>query len=206
MCAWCMATEPGVSLLRPIGTRMAVPAALREALAAGGLGVVWTVHEGRGRGVLVADARRAEPALVNAMLRAGRGLTAFSVPPPRAMAMGLEPAGEARVAGRPTLALRTVEAAACEGTGISAADRAMTLRAAGAAAGPGLLKSPGHVVPHLVVDPASGAPAAAALAVLQAAAGAEVPAWTDILDDAGELASLAWCAGLGFPLMERAGD
>ena len=112
------------------------------------------------------------------------------------MALGLLLAGEYREGYRGPILLRSVEAASCDGTGISAADRALTLRAAGAPeAGMTSLKSPGHVMPAMIGyrgrEPS--APADMALDLVRHLAGYEVAAWTDILDDSGEVAPAAHC-------------
>ena len=115
------------------------------------------------------------------------------------MALGLVLAGEYREGYRGPILLRSVEAAECEGTGISAADRAMTLRAAGAPeAGIASLKSPGHVMPTMIGyrGREHRASADTALDLVQNLTEFEVAAWTDILDDEGEVASAAYCRAL----------
>jgi 3,4-dihydroxy 2-butanone 4-phosphate synthase/GTP cyclohydrolase II len=163
--------------------------------------------EGVGRGFFLHAAALATPEIVNTAILHGRGITCFSVTPAQAMRLGLTLAGEFRADQRGPVFLRSVEAASCEGTGISAEDRAMTLRAAGAPdATMASLKSPGHVVPAMITG-RRGSPhgevADAALDVLRQLTPHEVAAWTDILDDEGEVASGAWCralaAGLGVP-------
>jgi 3,4-dihydroxy 2-butanone 4-phosphate synthase/GTP cyclohydrolase II len=166
-------------------------------LAAGGLVIV--VDQAADRGFFLGVAALATSGSVNTTLLFGRGLTCFSVTAERAMALGLLLGGELGDGHRGPVFLRSVEAATCEGTGISAADRAETLRAAGAKdAGMGSLKSPGHVMPVLARFrcPGHRASAEAALDLVRAMTGAEVAAWTDILDDDGELASAAHCRAL----------
>jgi 3,4-dihydroxy 2-butanone 4-phosphate synthase/GTP cyclohydrolase II len=176
-------------------------------LAAGGLVIV--ADQAADRGFFLSVAALASAETVNTALLWGRGLTCFSVTAERAMALGLLLGGELRDGHRGPVFLRSVEAATCEDTGISAADRAETLRAAGAPdAGMGSLKSPGHVMPVLARFrcPGHRASAEAALDLVRAMTGAEVAAWTDILDDDGELASAAHCralaARLGLPCVE----
>lgn len=147
----------------------------------------------------------ATPPVVNTTILWGRGLTCFSVTPSRALSLGLLRAGE-RQAGAPQF-LRSVEAADCTGTGISAADRARTLRAAGdEAAGLASLRSPGHVIPALADGEDPAATAEVALAVLRRLTTLDVPAWTDILDDDGNLADpdhvAALAARLALPSIE----
>ncbi len=148
---------------------------------------------------------------VNATIRWGRGLTCFSVTPERALRLGLLLTGELRSAGGRTVYLRSVEAANCQGTGISAADRAMTLQAAGdPAAGMTSLKSPGHVFPAMAPSEPDGSVGSTALSLLRELTSFEVPAWTEILDDAGELASSQWCEvlaeRLGIAIVALASD
>jgi len=184
----------------PGASREEVEAAQR-ALAAGGVVVVGVEPRdgGEGRGFLLGVAALATQASVNTMVRWGRGLTCFSVTPERAMKLGLRLTGEGREGHRGPIFLRTVEAATCEGTGISAEDRALTLRAAGSpASGVSSLKSPGHVMPVLVGyrGRRQDAPAELALELIQALTEYDVPAWTDVLDEEGELASAAYCRAM----------
>ena len=171
-------------------------------LQQGGLVVVIddAALDGAGRGFFLHAAALATAETVNTAILHGRGITCFSVTPDRAMRLGLTLAGEFRAEHRGPVFLRSVEAATCDGTGISAEDRALTLRAAGAAdAGMASLKSPGHVVPAMITGrrgSPQGEVADAALDVLRALTGLEVAAWTDILDDEGEVAQAAWCRAL----------
>ncbi len=115
------------------------------------------------------------------------------------MALGLVLAGEYREGYRGPILLRSVEAAECEGTGISAADRALTLRAAGALeAGIASLKSPGHVMPAMIGFRGREHRASAdiALDLVRHCTQYEVAAYTDILDDDGEVAPADYCRAL----------
>ncbi len=180
----------------------ALPASLREAaetLTAGGLVVIVdpTALEGAGRGFFLQAAALATTESVNAAILHGRGLTCFSVTPEQAMRLGLMMAGEYRADRRGPLFLRSVEAAECDGTGISAEDRALTLRAAGSpTASMASLKSPGHVVPAMTGSGATREVADLALEALRLLTEHDVPAWTDILDDEGEVAGTVWCQAL----------
>ena len=176
-----------------------------EALEQGGLAIV--VDEGcedpgragAGRGFFLGVAALASAGMVNTMVTWGRGLTCFSVTAERAMALGLVLAGEYREGYRGPILLRSVEAADCDGTGISAADRALTLRAAGAPdAGISSLKSPGHVMPAMIAYRGREHRASAdiALDLVRHLTAFEVAAWTDILDDDGEIASAGYCRDL----------
>lgn len=183
-----------------------------ESLSVGALVVLVddAAFAGAGRGIFLHAASLATTETVNTAILHGRGITCFSVTPEQAMRLGLTLAGEYRTDHRGPVFLRSVEAAECDGTGISAEDRALTLRAAGAPdAGMASLKSPGHVVPAMITG-RRGSPhgemADAALDVLRHLTTHEVAAWTDILDDDGELASAAWCRALadrvGVPCLE----
>lgn len=95
--------------------------------------------------------------------------------------------------------LASIEAASCSGTGISAADRALTIRTAGRReATRHHLRSPGHVMPILVTR----GPAGRAVFVEEAywrlrdLADCDVVAWSDVLNDSGDLASARECEAL----------
>ncbi len=173
--------------------------------------LVILADEAADRGCFVGVAALATPDTVNTTVTWGRGLTCFSVTAERAMALGLVLAGEYREGYRGPIQLRSVEAAECDGTGISAADRALTLRAAGAPdAGVASLKSPGHVMPAMVGYRGQERRASADLALdlVRQLTRYEVAAWTDILDDDGEVASAAYCRALadrlGLPCVSAA--
>ncbi len=184
--------------IRRMDIRMRAAAA---ALEAGGVVIVVDAAAlgGAGRGFFLHVAALASADVVNTTILHGRGITCFSVTPEQAMRLGLTLAGEYRPDHRGPLFLRSVEAAECDGTGISAADRALTLRAAGRPdAGIASLKSPGHVVPAMTAAQGRDAPAVAdqALAVLRGLTAHDVAAWTDILDDDGDVADAEWCDAL----------
>ena len=174
-------------------------------------GLIILTDDAADRGCFVGVAALATPEAVNTTVTWGRGLTCFSVTAERAMVLGLVLAGEYREGYRGPILLRSVEAADCGGTGISAADRALTLRAAGAPdAGIASLKSPGHVMPAMVGYRGRERRASADLALdlVQRLTRYEVASWTDILDDDGEVASAAYCralaAQLGLPCLSAA--
>jgi 3,4-dihydroxy-2-butanone 4-phosphate synthase len=176
-------------------------AAAADALANGGLAIALdeAAFGGAGAGFFLGVAALATPTSVNTTITWGRGLTCFSVTAERAMALGLVLAGEYRAGYRGPILLRSVEAADCDDTGISAADRAQTLRAAGApGAGIGSLKSPGHVMPAMIGYRGREHRASAdiALDLVRHLTAYDVAAWTDILDDDGEIASAAYCRAL----------
>ncbi len=172
-----------------------------QALESGALAVVVdsTASGGHGRGFFLGVAALATAESVNTTVTWGRGLTCFSVTAERAMALGLVLAGEYREGYRGPILLRSVEAADCTGTGISAADRALTLRAAGAQeAGMTSLKSPGHVMPAMIAYRGREHRASAdiALDLVRHLTAHDVAAWTDILDDDGDVAGARYCCDL----------
>jgi 3,4-dihydroxy 2-butanone 4-phosphate synthase/GTP cyclohydrolase II len=193
----------------PLAERIAALPAAQRALvnqAAASLGAgrvivvaVEGVAGGQGSGFFLGAAALATPESVNTTILWGRGLTCFSVTAERAMALGLVLAGEYREGYQGPILLRSVEASACEGTGISAADRALTLRAAGAPdAGIASLRSPGHVMPAMIGyrGREHRAPADIALDLLRHLTEHEVAFFTDILDDDGDLATATACLDL----------
>ena len=197
--------NPGMSLAERLDGLTPAQRDLVEA-AASALGegrLVIVVDEaafgGAGAGFFLGVAALATPDTVNTTVTWGRGLTCFSVTADRAMALGLVLAGEYREGYRGPILLRSVEAAECDGTGISAADRALTLRAAGAPeAGITSLKSPGHVMPAMIAYRGREHRASAdiALDLVRHLTPYEVAAWTDILDDDGEIAPADHCRAL----------
>ncbi|GAA1391274.1 hypothetical protein GCM10009613_33430 [Pseudonocardia kongjuensis] len=141
---------------------------------------------------LVADPATAGPAGTAWLIRHGSGLLTAPLTAGRAVLLGLPPmsvTADSRRGG-PTV---TVDAATGIGTGISAVDRARTLRVL---ADPGASRSdltrPGHVMP-VVADDVPG-PAGTALALLRLARGGEVAVATVPVDDRGEPLTVAAAA------------
>ena len=102
---------------------------------------------------LMIAARHVTPDAINFMATHGRGLICLAVTPERAARLGLSLVnpGTVRQTGRPFA--RSIEAAAGVSTGISAADRAHTVRVAieeGATSAD--IHSPGHVFPLIAQD------------------------------------------------------
>lgn len=126
---------------------------LRDHLAAGGI-VVLAGDALRGGDLdLAAAASRVTPEIVNFMARHGRGLICLGLSAKRAAELGIElqQTENARSSGRPFG--RSIEARHGTSTGISAADRALTIATAvDPANGPDSLISPGHIFP-LIADP-----------------------------------------------------
>ncbi|HEY8552133.1 MAG TPA: 3,4-dihydroxy-2-butanone-4-phosphate synthase, partial [Thermaerobacter sp.] len=138
------ATPDGEGAGDPVARVEAALAALR----AGGMAVVLDDADREGEGDLVVAAQHASPAHVNFMLQWGRGLICAAMAESRCQALDLplmvDPPGD------PLGTSFTVSVDARQGvtTGISAADRARTLRVlADPASRPGDLVRPGHVFP-----------------------------------------------------------
>jgi len=151
-------------------------------------------------GLIAAPARSTTPDQVNFMVRHGRGLVCLAITRERARGLKL-PLQEER--GRPAEAIPfTVSIEAREGvtTGISAQDRAHTIRVAvDGASGPSDLVSPGHIFPVLASDGGvlvrAGFPEAAV--DLCTAAGLDPSAAIcQVLDEDGEPASTETLARL----------
>lgn len=160
--------------------------------------------EGRGRGLLVTAASHVTPELMNRMIHLGLGISVLLVDLHAAFVLGLRDmpvtgANRQRDAASPRY-LCSIEAADCASTGISAEDRAHTLRTAGRAdAGPEHLVMPGHVVPLLVPPQSSSGRASlhqAALQLVRETSGCIVAAACDILDGEGDIADAAVCEAL----------
>jgi 3,4-dihydroxy 2-butanone 4-phosphate synthase/GTP cyclohydrolase II len=107
--------------------------------------------EGReNEGDLIAAAEKVTPELVNFMLTVGRGLLCLTLTPERCEALGLPQMVEHNTEAHETAFTVSVDAAARFGvtTGISAADRATTVRVAiDPVSSPSDLRRPGHVFP-----------------------------------------------------------
>lgn len=127
---------------------------LKAHLEAGGL-VVLAGDALRGGDLdLAAAATRVTPETIAFMARNGRGLICLGLDAERAAVLGIEPQRSEGhgSSGRPFG--RSIEAVEGVTTGISAADRAHTIRVAvDPARGPADLVSPGHIFP-LIANPA----------------------------------------------------
>jgi 3,4-dihydroxy 2-butanone 4-phosphate synthase len=140
------------------------------------------------------SAEAVTPAAINFMATHGRGLICLAVTPERAEQLGLTliNPGTHRQTGRPFA--RSIEAASGVSTGISAADRAHTVKVAiapGASAAD--IHSPGHVFPLIaqpggVLDRPSACEASIDLARMAGAGDAAVIC--SIMRDDGEMARL----------------
>jgi 3,4-dihydroxy 2-butanone 4-phosphate synthase/GTP cyclohydrolase II len=165
-----------------------------EAIAAGRM-VVIAGDALRGGDIdLMIAASHVTPEAINFMATHGRGLICLSVTPERAAQLGLSLVnpGTARQTGRPFA--RSIEAAEGVSTGISAADRAHTVRVAIAdGATSAHIHSPGHVFPLIaraggVLERAAACEASIDLARLAGAGDAAVIC--SIMRDDGEMARI----------------
>jgi 3,4-dihydroxy 2-butanone 4-phosphate synthase/GTP cyclohydrolase II len=172
-------------------------AALDKALEAIAAGRIVVIAGDRLRGGdidLMCAARHVTPEAINFMATHGRGLICLAVTPERAEQLGLSLVnpGTARQTGRPFA--RSIEAAEGVSTGISAADRAHTVRVAIAeGASSAHIHSPGHVFPLIarsggVLERASACEASIDLARLAGAGDAAVIC--SIMRDDGEMARI----------------
>lgn len=141
------------------------------------------------------------------MAREGRGLLSIILGPEAAFRLGLCHMARAvrQPIGRPYY-LTSIEAAACTGTGISAHDRASTIRTAGAPLStPADLITPGHIMPILAHRDHVATISDLALRIIQRVTSYDVAGWCDLLDDTGEVASVEFCLGvadnLGIPFI-----
>ena len=165
-----------------------------EAIAAGRIIVIAGDRLRGGDIDLMVAAKHVTPEAVNFMATHGRGLICLSVTPERAEQLGLSLVnpGTARQTGRPFA--RSIEAAEGVSTGISAADRAHTVKVAIAeGATSAHIHSPGHVFPLIaraggVLERPSACEASIDLARLAGAGDAAVIC--SIMRDDGEMARL----------------
>jgi 3,4-dihydroxy 2-butanone 4-phosphate synthase/GTP cyclohydrolase II len=165
-----------------------------EAIAAGRIVVIAGDRLRGGDIDLMCAASHITPETINFMATHGRGLICLAVTPARAEQLGLALVnpGTARQTGRPFA--RSIEAAEGVSTGISAADRAHTVRVAiGEGATSAHIHSPGHVFPLIaraggVLERASACEASIDLARLAGAGDAAVIC--SIMRDDGEMARI----------------
>lgn len=161
---------------------------------------------GAGRGIFFAAAGALSAYQVTIMALRGRGILSVAVDEDLAVRLGIPhmPRSQ-RIHGDEPTFLVSIEAAACLGTGISADDRALTIRVAGdPQATAESLATPGHIMPLLIRRPLGAASTLAevAYALLQAETGRGVAAWCDILDDSGAVASAETCRALAAELRQ----
>ena len=184
-----------LALKAPARSWPPLSAAVRRALRDGGL--ILLVSEayegGKGHAILCGAAGLMGDRAVTQMAVHGRGILSITVDAPIAFRLGLARM-QRRRPGWPERSeyLVSIEAAACDGTGISAADRALTLRMAGTPTATSAdLISPGHIIPLLVPDEPGVEPTLPEIA--HALVGEETSmagaAWCDVLGHDGDLAT-----------------
>ena len=117
-------------------------------IAAGRMVILIDDEDRENEGDLVLAAEKVTPDAINFMARHGRGLICVTLTPERADALHLGPMAHENTATFGTAFTVSVDAVAGVATGISAADRATTVRAIiDPATKPGDLARPGHVFP-----------------------------------------------------------
>jgi len=119
-------------------------------IRAGKLVIVADDEDRENEGDLVGAAEQVTPDMINFMATHGRGLICLTLIPERCLALGLPPMAEQNTEAHETAFTVSVDAAKRFGvtTGISAADRAATIRVAiDPATVPSDLRRPGHVFP-----------------------------------------------------------
>jgi 3,4-dihydroxy-2-butanone 4-phosphate synthase len=172
--------------------------AARRSLAQGGMIVLAPGVNGPGTGNLVTAARYATPESVATMARHGGGLVRLALPMRRCLELQVlahrhtphRPGARSRLLEEHQLL--SVEAREGVGTGISAADRARTLRvAASPAAGAQELVCPGHIPVVTPLAERVPAPAAAALKLCRDAGAWRAAAMCHVLAADGEVANHA---------------
>jgi 3,4-dihydroxy 2-butanone 4-phosphate synthase/GTP cyclohydrolase II len=130
-------------------SHQSVAAAIAD-IRAGKLVIVADDEDRENEGDLVGAAEMVTPEMINYMAQHGRGLICLTLTPERCQALGLPQMAEHNTESRETAFTVSVDAATRFGvtTGISAADRAATIRVAiDPASAPGDLRRPGHVFP-----------------------------------------------------------
>ncbi|MEA2178387.1 MAG: 3,4-dihydroxy 2-butanone 4-phosphate synthase [Solirubrobacteraceae bacterium] len=172
--------------------------ATKRALAQGGMVVLAPGDGSPGTGNLLVAARYATPESVATMARHGGGLVRLALPMRRCLE--LQVLAHRHTPHRPGARSRTleehqllsVEAREGVGTGISAADRARTLRvAASPAAGAQELVCPGHIPVVTPLAERVPTPAAAALELCKQAGAWRAAALCHVLAPSGDVATTA---------------
>jgi 3,4-dihydroxy 2-butanone 4-phosphate synthase/GTP cyclohydrolase II len=126
---------------------------LAAALAAGQMVILVDEEERENEGDLVLAADHVTPEAINFMAKFGRGLICLALTRERCERLHLPPMSTRNGARHGTAFTVSIEAATGVTTGISAADRARTVRAAVARdARPSDLVQPGHIFPLLAQD------------------------------------------------------
>ncbi|MFZ9394622.1 MAG: 3,4-dihydroxy-2-butanone-4-phosphate synthase [Erythrobacter sp.] len=171
-----------------------------DALAAGRI-IIITGDRLRGGDIdFCVAASHVTPETINFMATHGRGLICLSLTPARAVQLGIDliNPGRDQQSGRPHG--RSIEAATGVTTGISAADRAHTIKVAvDPAASASDLVSPGHVFPLITAEggvQTRPAAAEAAIELCRMAGAGEAAVICSIMRDDGEMARIEDLADL----------
>jgi 3,4-dihydroxy 2-butanone 4-phosphate synthase/GTP cyclohydrolase II len=123
------------------------------ALQAGRMVVVVDDEDRENEGDLILAAEHVTPEAINFMATHGRGLICLAVTPERASALNLTPMVQENTDSHATAFTVSIDAVHGATTGISASDRAQTVRVViDPASQPGDLRRPGHIFP-LVAKP-----------------------------------------------------
>jgi len=129
-----------------------IPEIIEEARE-GRMFILVDAEDRENEGDLVIPAQFATPAQVNFMAKHGRGLICLALTAERSRALGLEPMAPRNQARLGTAFTVSIEAKEGISTGISAADRALTIATAiDASKGAADIVSPGHVFPLMARD------------------------------------------------------
>ncbi len=175
---------------------------LRESLSSGELIILShkSHHNGAGRGIFVGVAALLHEDLASLMAIEGRGLLSIALDERTAFRLGLRTmeCNSSHNSSRPEY-LKSIEAASCNGTGISAADRALTIRTAGSQiATANDLVTPGHVMPIVIRKPFSldETLISGAHQLINDLTPYDVITCCDILDEKGEVGTSAYCQSL----------
>ncbi|MBL8543066.1 MAG: 3,4-dihydroxy-2-butanone-4-phosphate synthase [Hyphomonadaceae bacterium] len=129
-----------------------IPEIIEEARE-GRMFILVDAEDRENEGDLIIPAQFATPAQVNFMAKHGRGLICLALTAERTRALGLEPMAPRNQARLGTAFTVSIEAKEGISTGISAADRALTIAVAiDATKGADDIVSPGHVFPLMARD------------------------------------------------------
>ena len=166
-------------------------------------------ENGRGRGLMVCAAADTTTEMACTMAVQGRGILSVAMDEAIAFRLQIKPMGNVVPDSETPYFISMIEAASCKETGISAEERALTMRTAGNPAAMAQdLVQPGHIMPMVVPNPFRDGATLVDLAYLLVflGTGHRVAGWCDILDDAGDVGATDDCRALaqrlGLPVYE----
>lgn len=166
---------------------------------------------GAGRGIFFIAAAQTETETARIMAIEGRGILSIAMDEISAFRLGLRPIGRLPKDDGTPYHANSIEAVSCTETGISAAERALTMRTAGGAhATAADVTCPGHIMPLVVRNAFRDNLELAEISYLlvNAAGVGRVSGWCDILDDSGNVAGTDYCQclaqRLGLPWFDAA--